>query len=290
MLLETSEYRNLLAVDHRFWYGKSVSGTKARVGGTKLRDREAHLGLIGAPRNSPAVASRAAFTLIDLLVSIFIIGILIGLLLPSIAKINEATRRVMCRSNMRQVSIGISMYANDNFQFLPRSQFVSSARSASTTTMRLDESAGTRAPRAADYDGLGLLFSREYLLAPKIFYCPSHKGANPFSKYAAQWAGQPGLIIGNYQYRGAMADGSRILNVSSDASTGALISDALTSVQDFSHTYGLNVMKGDLSVTWLPDNDKRIVTLISRLGSKDKNVGDTWPVMDEAMGMVMLDP
>ena len=257
-----------------------------------MRDRETQLGRIGAHRKVRAVAPRAAFTLIDLLVSIFIIGILIGLLLPSIAKINEATRRVICRSNMRQVSIGVSMYASDNLQFLPRSQFVSSAgsgRASSTTTMRLDESGGTRAPRASDYDGLGLLFSREYLLAPKIFYCPSHKGANPFSKFSAQWAGRPGSIVGNYQFRGTMADGSRLLNVSGDGATGALISDALTSVQDFSHSYGLNVMRGDLSVTWLPDNDKRIINTIARLGNRDRNVSDTWPIMDEAMGMVVLD-
>lgn len=257
-----------------------------------LRDCEAQTGLVGATQKLRVVAARTAFTLIDLLVSIFIIGILIGLLLPSIAKINEATRRVMCRSNVRQVSIGVSMYASDNIQFLPRSQFVSSSgagRAASTTTMRLDESGGTRAPRAADYDGLGLLFSREYLLAPKIFYCPSHKGANPFSKYAPQWAGQPGTIIGNYQFRGTMADGSRMLNVSSDASSGALISDALTSLQDFSHSTGLNVMRGDLSVTWLPDNNKRIITMITSAGNRDRNVGDTWPIMDQAMGMTVLD-
>ena len=270
-----------------------MSGTKARVGGWQLRDREAHFGLIGGAQNGRVVAARAAFTLIDLLVSIFIIGILIGLLLPSIAKINEATRRVMCRSNMRQVSIGVSMYAQDNFQFLPRTQFVSSSganRAASTTTVRLDESGGTRAPRAADYDGLGHLFSREYLLAPKIFYCPSHKGTNPFSKYAAQWAGRPGSIIANFQFRGAMADGSKFLNVAGDAAGGALISDALTSVQDFGHTTGLNVMRGDLSVIWLADNDKRIVNMISRIGNRDRNVGETWPLMDEVMGMVTLDP
>lgn len=221
-----------------------------------------------------------------------IIGILIGLLLPSIAKINEATRRVMCRSNVRQVSIGVSMYASDNLQFLPRSQFVSSAgagRAASTTTMRIDESGGTRAPKPNDYDGLGLLYSREYLLAPKIFYCPSHKGDNPFSKYAKQWANDPGAIVGNYQFRGAMADGTRLLNTSSDAAGGALISDSLTSLQDFSHKSGLNVMRGDLSVTWLADSDKRIVTMISRLGNRDRNVNDTWPIMDEAMGMIVLD-
>ncbi|MBX3388504.1 MAG: type II secretion system protein [Phycisphaeraceae bacterium] len=257
-----------------------------------MRDRETQVGLLGATQKSWGVAARAAFTLIDLMVSIVIIAVLIGLLLPSIAKINEATRRVMCRSNMRQVSIGVSMYAGDNLQFLPRSQFVSSlgsGRASSTTTLRVDESGGTRAPQLSDYDGLGLLYSREYLLAPKIFYCPSNKGTNTFSKFAPQWAKQPGPIIGNFQYRGTMADGNRLLNVSTDAAVGALISDALTSVQDFSHASGLNVMRGDLSVTWLADNDKKIITMISRAGNKDKNVGDTWPIMDEAMGMVVLD-
>lgn len=257
-----------------------------------VRDRETQVGLLGATQNSLGVAVRAAFTMIDLMVSILIIAILIGLLLPSIAKINEATRRVMCRSNMRQVSIGVSMYAGDNIQFLPRSQFVSalgSGRASSTTTLRVDESGGTRAPQPSDYDGLGLLYSREYLLAPKIFYCPSNKGANTFSKFAPQWAKQPGSIIGNFQYRGTMADGTRILNVTTDAAAGALISDALTSVQDFSHVSGLNVMRGDLSVTWLADNEKKIVSMISRAGNKDKNVSDTWPIMDQAMGMVVLD-
>ncbi|MBS0190262.1 MAG: DUF1559 domain-containing protein [Phycisphaerales bacterium] len=223
--------------------------------------------------------------------SILIIGILIGILLPSIAKINEATRRVMCRSNMRQISIGISMYATDNFQFLPRTQYVSTAggsgRAASTMTLRVDESGGTRKPRPTDYDGLGLLFAREYLLAPKIFYCPSHKGANPFSKYAPNWAGSPGTIVGNYQFRGALADGSRLLNVSADAAAGALFSDGLATVSDFSHKLGLNVTKGDLSVVWVPDVDKKILTQVAQTGSRDKAVGDTWPLMDQAVGFIV---
>ncbi len=259
-----------------------------------MRDRETHIGLIGAPKRARGFAARAAFTLIDLMVSVMIIGILIGLLLPSIAKINEATRRVMCRSNMRQVSIGVSMYASDNFQFLPRTQFVTATgtggRAASTMTLRVDESGGTRKPRASDYDGLGLLFSREYLLAPKIFYCPSHRGSNPFSKYAPQWAGTPGTIVGNFQFRGALADGSRLLNTQAEAASGALISDGLASVADFSHKVGLNVMRGDLSVLWLADNDKKIITTISKAGNRDNNVGEAWPVMDQTIGYVLDSP
>lgn len=254
-----------------------------------MRGLSAQLGCVQTRSSRQSLPMRAAFTLIDLLVSILIIGILIGLLLPSIAKINEATRRVICRSNMRQVGIGVSMYATDNLQFLPRSQFVSATggRAASTMTLRVDESGGARLPKPADYDGLGLLFSREYLLAPKIFYCPSHKGSNPFSKYAAAWAGAPGLLVGNFQFRGAFADGTRLLNTQSDAAGGALFSDGLATAADFSHKVGLNVTKGDLSVLWLADSDKKIISQISNPGNRDKNVGDTWPIMDQGMGFVV---
>lgn len=239
----------------------------------------------------PALTKRA-FTIVDLMVSIVIISVLIGLLLPSISKINETTRRVICRSNMRQVSIGVSMYAQDNAQFLPRSQYVSNSgkggRAALTVNMRLDESGGTRAPRLTDYDGLGLLFSREYINAPKVFYCPSHAGSNTFAKFAQQWAGRPGAITGNYQFRGAMADGSRLLNTQNEAALGALISDSLVSAQDFSHKSGLNVMRGDLSVNWLADDQKKIITQITKVGNKDKNVDDTWPIMDAALGLLEI--
>lgn len=249
--------------------------------------------LLGAPRDHRAISApdtaRRAFTIIDLMVSIVIIAILIGLLLPSISKINETTRRVICRSNMRQVSIGVSMYAQDNSQFLPRTQYVSTGgkggRAALTITMRLDESGGTKAPRAIDYDGLGLLFAREYINAPKVFYCPSHAGTNAFSKFAPQWAGKPGAINGNYQFRGSMADGSRLLNTQNEAAMGALISDSLVSAAEFSHKAGLNVMRGDLSVNWLADDGKKLIAQINKTGNKDKNVEDTWPIMDQALGL-----
>lgn len=246
--------------------------------------------------NAPVCALRGdrsnaarGFTLMDLMVSITIIAVLIGLLLPSISKINETTRRVICRSNMRQVSIGVSMYAQDNSQFLPRSQFVTSTgrggKAASTLQMRSDESGGTRAPRPGDYDGLGRLFAREYINAPKVFYCPSYSGPNTFSRFAPQWAGKPGMINGNFQFRGTMSDGSRILNTQNEAAMGALISDALTSLAEFGHKSGLNVMRGDLSVSWLEDSDKRIVTQIGKVGNRDRIVDDAWPIMDQALGL-----
>ena len=59
------------------------------------------------------------FTLIELLVVIAIISILAAILFPVFARARENARRTSCASNLKQLAMGLMMYAQDNDSGLP---------------------------------------------------------------------------------------------------------------------------------------------------------------------------
>ena len=56
---------------------------------------------------------RAAFTLVELLVVITIIGMLVGLLVPAVMKATEAARQVTCSRNQAELAKGVLLYEQD---------------------------------------------------------------------------------------------------------------------------------------------------------------------------------
>ena len=54
------------------------------------------------------------FTLIELLVVIAIISLLVAILIPSLQRAKELTRRVVCASNLHQLGVAMTTYAGDN--------------------------------------------------------------------------------------------------------------------------------------------------------------------------------
>jgi prepilin-type N-terminal cleavage/methylation domain-containing protein len=59
-----------------------------------------------------------AFTLIEVLVVVAIIGILAALLLPALSRAKSSAKRAACLSNIRQLSFAVQMYADGHASYI----------------------------------------------------------------------------------------------------------------------------------------------------------------------------
>ena len=109
------------------------------------------------------------FTLTELLVVIGVIALLIGILLPTLSRAREASRKTACLSNLRTLGQALHMYAQDNHDKLPN---------------------GNPPLKWDDYDGQNqvlVYFASQYKVTPGVFFCPSDVSNYPTKIITADW-------------------------------------------------------------------------------------------------------
>ena len=64
--------------------------------------------------DSKAAGRRGGFSLVELLIVVGILGVLVGILLPSLAAARGRARKTVCAANLRTLGLGTTMYLEEN--------------------------------------------------------------------------------------------------------------------------------------------------------------------------------
>ena len=115
---------------------------------------------------------RRAFSLIEILVAIGIIGLLMAFLLPALERAREQSNNLRCATNLNQIGLALAGYANDNHGQYPRTRYDPAAPLCVGTNAAAPDPFAAGGPQANDISAAVFLLMRTQQLPPKIFNEP----------------------------------------------------------------------------------------------------------------------
>lgn len=122
-----------------------------------------------------------AFTLIELFVVISMIALLIAILLQVLQNARSAAISATCLSNMRQITVELSVHANTSDDQVPLGYDWSNKQNSHiawlVASASVDRSLLAPASSYGDLSGMGWLFADGLTQSPEILYCPADENA-----------------------------------------------------------------------------------------------------------------
>ncbi|MHC4120489.1 MAG: type II secretion system protein [Planctomycetota bacterium] len=129
---------------------------------------------------------RKGFTLVELLVVIAIIALLMGILMPALARVRQIAFRMVCGTNLSGIGKAMLIYSNDYDDELPRSGGRNSTWAAKIPNWQAANRFDAYGVSPNGEGGYGSISSCFYLLVkyaevtPKSFLCKGDSGTTEF--------------------------------------------------------------------------------------------------------------